>query len=91
MQSSDERSPRRHVYGHQNTVHKTGTRLKRRHCAPLLYPILSFGEPELPFLSVAFSRKAEVMATLLTFHAAAIVIAPYEWILSVRKIYPVPD
>ncbi|GFW66225.1 hypothetical protein TNCV_1711241 [Trichonephila clavipes] len=39
----------------------------------------------------ALSREAEVMAAVLTVHAAANVVAPYEWILYVLQTIPFPD
>ena len=46
----------RQVYGDQNTYRRTGTRLKRHHCA-IPYPTLSFGTSELPSLSLCRTVK----------------------------------
>ncbi|GFX83214.1 hypothetical protein TNCV_4988081 [Trichonephila clavipes] len=49
--TSDPLGTFRHVYGQQNTARRIGTHLKLRHCAPPIYPALSFGTPKSPNLS----------------------------------------
>ncbi|GFV96072.1 hypothetical protein TNCV_1870331 [Trichonephila clavipes] len=46
----------RYVYDHQNTACRTGTSGKDD-IVPLLYPVLSFGVPESPYLSMLDCQK----------------------------------
>ncbi|GFX29888.1 hypothetical protein TNCV_4750161 [Trichonephila clavipes] len=72
----------RYICGHQNTEHRAGIRLKRRHFATLLSISFDQGARITIFLCAALSRESKVIAILLTVHATANVIAPNQWILS---------
>lgn len=71
-----------HVYGHQNTASRTGTRLKRRHCVtPLFCCVIRRITPVTVSLYAALSKEATVMVSVLKVHTAANVVTMYERIL----------
>ncbi|KAF8792930.1 hypothetical protein HNY73_004468 [Argiope bruennichi] len=51
----------RHVYGHQNSVRRTGTRLKRRHCTSPVSTFVVRGTKVTISLYVALSSENEIM------------------------------
>ncbi|GFV75064.1 hypothetical protein TNCV_2114891 [Trichonephila clavipes] len=61
----------RHVYGHQNTARRAEIRLKRRHCATPLSSLVVRCTRVAVSLYAALSRKAKVMATVLTYTGLA--------------------
>ncbi|GFU71467.1 hypothetical protein TNCV_2378541 [Trichonephila clavipes] len=65
------------AYGHQNTVRRTETRLKRRQCATPVSIFIVRG------ICLPKSREAEVMVAMVTVHAAADVVVPFERVLGV--------
>ncbi|GFV48873.1 hypothetical protein TNCV_3956711 [Trichonephila clavipes] len=67
----------RHVFGHQNTVRRTGTRLKRRLCAA---PVSNFvwRTRVAVFFCAALSKEGEVMTIVLTVYAATDIVTPYK-------------
>ncbi|GFT37089.1 hypothetical protein TNCV_3135421 [Trichonephila clavipes] len=72
----------------QNTTHSAKTHLKRRHWA---IPVSSFVVWHIRVATSLYgemSRETKVMVTGLTVLAAANVITPYEWILSMLQICP---
>ena len=70
----------RHVYGHHNAACRTGTRLKRRHCAIPVSSCVVRRTRVVAFLFGAFSREAEVLVAQLSDHAAANVDCNILWI-----------
>ncbi|GFU71679.1 uncharacterized protein TNCV_3036191 [Trichonephila clavipes] len=89
--TSDILGALRHIYGPENTIRKTGIRLKRRHCA---IPVSSFVIRCTRVAVSVFdglSREAEVMSSVLTVHATANIVSPYECILSVVQTSPLLD
>ncbi|GFV91374.1 hypothetical protein TNCV_898911 [Trichonephila clavipes] len=86
--TSDLLGPSRHVYNHQNTARKTGTRIKRRHRTP---PLSSFAVRHAKVTFLGLSRKVEVMGAMPTVQIAANVVAPYEKIQKLLQTCPLPD
>lgn len=61
--------------------HRTGTRLKRWHCASSVSNFVVQCTRVTIFLCAALSKEATVMVDVLTVHAAANIVTMYEWIL----------
>ncbi|GFX30246.1 hypothetical protein TNCV_1963531 [Trichonephila clavipes] len=72
--TSDFLGASRHAYGHQNIARITRTRLKRLHFTTHIFSSVI---RRTSLVYYGLSRKAEVMATLLTVHIAANVFVPY--------------
>ncbi|GFV64021.1 transposable element Tc3 transposase [Trichonephila clavipes] len=68
----------RHVYCHQNTARRTGTRLERQHCATLVFSFVVLCTRVVISLCAALSRIADVIVVMLTVQSVANVVAPDE-------------
>lgn len=80
----------RHIYDHQNTARIIGIPRKRRHCAALSIFVVRCTKFAV-FFYVALSRRTKVMGVVLTDHAVASVVAPYERILGTLQTCPFCD
>ncbi|GFW08558.1 uncharacterized protein TNCV_2775801 [Trichonephila clavipes] len=79
----------RDEHGHQNTAHRTETRLKRRHSATPVFNFVVLRTRVAVCCYSTLSREAVVMAW--TVCAATNVIAPYDRILRVLQTCPFPQ
>ena len=81
------------TFGQQNTTSRTGTHLKRWHCAIFEFNFVNRSSKPRVNIShyTVLSREVEIMVTELTDHAAANVDALYGRKLNVLQKWPFPD
>ena len=81
----------KHVYGHQNTASKNGTRLKRRQCTVSSSSFIIRCTEIAVSLYGALIREIKLMIIELTGHAAENIDVQYERKLDLLQTYPYPD